>query len=484
MAYLAESRLLINGKWIDPEGDRWSEVRNPATGEVIGRAACATAAQVDQAVAAARAAFPGWAALPARERGRLLERVREKVAERQEEIARLITLENGKPLKDARGEVGWTMELLRFYAAEAERVAGTVPPAYQANRRSLVIWQPVGVVAAITPWNFPVDLMSWKLAPALAAGCTVVAKPAPNTPLAAALFAECFRAAGIPPGVVNFVTGGVEVGQALVRHPQVDKVSFTGSTQVGKQIMASAAEHLAKVTLELGGHAPVIICDDADLDKAIPYTLRRSFSHAGQICHSINHILVHKAIAEEYIERFVAAARRLRVGDGLQVPDADLGPMATPEVLQKVEEHVRDALEKGATLLLGGHRLTEPPYDRGLFYAPTVLTGITPEMRIAREETFGPVAPITVVRDDEEALALANSTAYGLVAYLFTRSLDRAFRLAERLEAGTVGVNNCATVQLNAPYGGWKQSGLGVELGPEGIREYLRLKHVAIELDR
>lgn len=477
-----ECRLFINGEWVEPGGGEWTGVLNPATGEVIGRAACATGEQVDRAVAAARAAFPTWAALPARERGLLLERARQEVARRQEEIARLITLENGKPLKDARGEVAWTMELLRFYAAEAERVAGSTVPGYQANRRSIVIRQPVGVVAAIAPWNFPVDLLSWKLAPALAAGCTVVAKPAPNTPLAAAAFIDCFRQAGFPPGVVNFVCGGAELGEALVSHPGVDKVSFTGSTEVGRRVMTAAASHLAKVTLELGGHAPVIICEDADLDRAIPYTVRRSFSHAGQICHSINHILVHRSIAEPFIDRFVAAARKLRVGNGLDVPDADLGPLATPAVLRKVEEHVADAIEKGATVLLGGHRLADPPYDRGWFYAPTVLTGITPDMRIAREETFGPVAPITVVRDDEEALSLANATPYGLVAYVFTRDLDRAFRLSERLEAGTIGVNNCSTVQLNAPYGGWKQSGLGVELASEGIQEYLRLKHVAIEL--
>ena len=478
-----ESRLLIGGEWQDPDADQWTDVVNPATGEGIGRAACATAEQVAAAVAAARAAFPAWAARPARERGQWLERVRELVGQRQEQIARLITLENGKPLKDALGEIAWTMELLRFYAAEAERVAGSMPSAYQENRRSLVLHQPVGVVAAIAPWNFPVDLLSWKLAPALAAGCTVVAKPAPNTPLAAAAFLDCFVAAGVPAGVVNYLTGSTAVvGEGLVRHPGVNKVAFTGSTAVGKRIAAVAAENLTRVGLELGGHAPVLILEDADLDKAVPYTVRRSFSHAGQICHSINHILVHAAVADAYIERFLAAARRLRGGNGLEMPDADLGPLATADGLRRMDAHVSDALARGARLLLGGHRMTEPPYDRGYFYAPTVISGVTPDMQVAREETFGPIAPITVVGDEEEALALANGTAYGLVAYLFTRDLTRAICLSERLEAGTIGLNNCSAVQLNAPYGGWKQSGFGLELSSEGIQEYLKVKHVTVEL--
>ena len=478
-----ESRLLIGGEWQDPDADQWTDVVNPATGEGIGRAAGATAEQGAAAVAAARAAFPAWAARPARERGQWLERVRELVGQRQEQIARLITLENGKPLKDALGEIAWTMELLRFYAAEAERVAGSMPSAYQENRRSLVLHQPVGVVAAIAPWNFPVDLLSWKLAPALAAGCTVVAKPAPNTPLAAAAFLDCFVAAGVPAGVVNYLTGSTAVvGEGLVRHPGVNKVAFTGSTAVGKRIAAVAAENLTRVGLELGGHAPVLILEDADLDKAVPYTVRRSFSHAGQICHSINHILVHAAVADAYIERFLAAARRLRVGNGLEMPDADLGPLATADGLRRMDAHVSDALARGARLLLGGHRMTEPPYDRGYFYAPTVISGVTPDMQVAREETFGPIAPITVVGDEEEALALANGTAYGLVAYLFTRDLNRAICLSERLEAGTIGLNNCSAVQLNAPYGGWKQSGFGLELSSEGIQEYLKVKHVTVEL--
>ena len=251
---------------------------------------------------------------------------------------------------------------------------------------------------------------------------------------------------------------------------------------MGKRIAAVAAENLTRVGLELGGHAPVLILEDADLDKAVPYTVRRSFSHAGQICHSINHILVHAAVADAYIERFLAAARRLRVGNGLEMPDADLGPLATADGLRRMDAHVSDALARGARLLLGGHRMTEPPYDRGYFYAPTVISGVTPDMQVAREETFGPIAPITVVGDEEEALALANGTAYGLVAYLFTRDRNRAICLSERLEAGTIGLNNCSAVQLNAPYGGWKQSGFGLELSSEGIQEYLKVKHVTVEL--
>ncbi len=478
-----EADLLIDGRRVSPE-EGYFEVLNPSTGERVGRAASASQRQVDDAVRSARERFTSWRERPGRERGELLEAVEEEVHRRKEEIARLLTLENGKPLDDARGEVDWTREVLRFFAGEAERIQGSIPPGYRPERRSFVLRQPVGVIAAIAPWNFPVDLLCWKMAPALAAGCTVVAKPSPVTPLAASLFAECFREAGFPDGAVNVVTGpGARVGSDLVGHPKVDKVGFTGSVSTGKQILSETARNVTPTNLELGGHAPVIVLEDADLDRAVPDTVRRSFSHSGQICHSLNHILVHRRVAEEYRERFVESARDLVVADGLENPGADMGPMTRPEGIQRVEEHIRDAVEKGARLLVGGERMVDPPYDRGYYFPPTVLDGVTGEMKIAREEVFGPVAPITVFEDEQRALQRANGSPYGLVGYLYTEDVNRLHRISEKLEVGTVGVNNCSAVQLNAPYGGWKDSGFGVELSGEAVDEYLKTKHVAVDLE-
>lgn len=477
------AKLLINGAWVDSSDGGVSYVINPARGTIVGEAPVATAEDIDRAIEAARRAFKLWAATPSAERSKILKKAADFLEERAAAIAPVLTAEHGKPLKDARGELAWSASVLRFFAEEAVRISGEVLEGPTPSRRSLVIKQPIGVTAAIAPWNFPVDLLCWKLAPALAAGCTVVAKPASQTPLAAYLFMQCLVDAGVPEGVVNFVTGpGRAVGHALVSDPRISKVAFTGSTKVGMDIARAAAPNMTKVSLELGGHAPLIVLADADIDKAVREGVRRSFSHTGQICHSVNLILLEKPIANEFIDKFVAATRRLRVGDGLEMPDADMGPMTTEDGLRTVESHVADAVSKGAKVLLGGRRLSEPPYDKGLFYEPTVLTGITPDMIIAQEETFGPVAPIAIFEDLDEALEFANATRYGLVAYVYTRDLAKAFTVAEKLEAGSVGVNNCSVCQVNAPYGGWKQSGLGVELSHHGIEEYLRKKHIAIDL--
>lgn len=484
--YTAEPRvvrLFIDGKWREPLQPEYSVVTNPATGEIVARAAKASARDVEDAVESACSAFSQWARTAPSKRAELLRRAADILERRKEEIARILTMEHGKPLKDALGEITWSVSVLRFYAEESTRIFGEALQCNDPNRRSLVIKQPVGVVAAIAPWNFPVDLLTWKVAPALAAGCTVVAKPASNTPVSPSMLVECFDEAGLPPGVLNFITGpGSTVGNALVGDPRVAKVAFTGSTQVGLEIAEQAAKHLAHVTLELGGHAPLIVLDDADIDKAVREGVRRSFSHTGQICHSVNIILLSEKIAGEFTSKFVNATRSLVVADGLVNPNADMGPLTTRSGLETVERHIADAVAKGARILAGGKRMTAPPFDRGLFFEPTVLDGVRPNMLVFNEETFGPVAPICSFKTVEEAIELANGTKYGLAAYVYTRSLSSAFRVAEALQAGSVGVNNCSVVQLNAPYGGWKMSGLGNELSHHGIDAYLLMKHIAFDL--
>lgn len=476
-------RLFINGRWCQPPQPEYSEVSNPATGEIIAKVVAARIQDVNDAVESACAAFPKWSKTAPRERAKLLRRTADVLERRQEEIARVLTMEHGKPLKDSYGEISWSVSILRFYAEESTRIFGEVLQCDNTHRRSLVAKQPVGVVAAIAPWNFPVDLLVWKIAPALAAGCTVVSKPASYTPVSPGMLVECFAEAGLPPGVLNFITGpGPTVGNALAGHPNIAKVAFTGSTEVGLEIAGQAAKHLARVTLELGGHAPLIVLDDADIDKAVKDGLRRSFSHTGQICHSINIILLSEEIADEFTSKFADATRYLVVADGLGNPNADMGPLTTQSGLKTVERHMDDAVKKGAKILTGGRRMTQPPFDRGLFFEPTVIDGVTPDMMVFSEETFGPIAPICRFKTVEEAISLANATRYGLVAYVYTRDLSLAFTVAEALQAGSVGVNNCSVVQINAPYGGFKMSGLGTELSHHGIEAYLLMKHIAFDL--
>ena len=470
---------LIGGEW--HIGTDTFPVINPATREEVARATRGTVREAASAVEAAAGTFPRWSATPSRDRAAVLHRVAALLRERLAAMAVLLTREQGKPLRDSRKELATTADVLDLYAEEARRVGGEALPGETGDTFSFVLRQPVGVVAAIGPWNFPVELLAWKIAPALAAGCTVVAKPPSEAPLTVLEMGRCFMDAGLPAGVLNMVTGpGRTVGEALVTHPLVRKIAFTGSTATGRRIGALAAEQLKRVTLELGGSAPFIVCEDADLERAVPDAVRRSFSHAGQICISVNRIYVHKRLFGEFTDQFVERTRRLVVADGLRVPDADLGPMVSEAARQQVQEHVADAIAKGAQVLTGGREPEEDEYARGFFYLPTVLVDVEPAMRCMSEETFGPVAPIARFSTLDEALAMANATEYGLAAYIYTRDLKTALDAAARLESGGVGVNVNDITDLRMPFGGWKASGVGRELGRYGLEPYVELKHVRL----
>ncbi|BCU83223.1 NAD-dependent succinate-semialdehyde dehydrogenase [Polycladomyces abyssicola] len=473
-------QLYINGEWIPSGNGRTFSVTNPATGEIVGEVADATTEDVRRAVEAAHRAFPDWAARTAWDRATYLRRAYELIMAHQDELAELMTSEQGKPLPEAKGEVQYAAGFFEWYAEEAKRIYGDTIPASHPDKRILVLRQPVGVVAAITPWNFPAAMITRKIAPALAAGCTVIVKPAEQTPLTALRLAELFQEAGIPAGVVNVVTGTDPrtIGEILLRDERVRKVTFTGSTEVGKLIMRQAADTMKKVSLELGGHAPFIVFEDADLEKAAREVLTSKFRNAGQTCVCTNRIYVHETIADAFAEILVKQVEQLRVGNGMEA-GVDIGPLIDGQAAEKAERHVRDAVEKGARVLTGGHRRSEGDVH---FFEPTVLVGVTDEMLVQREETFGPVAPIAVFRDEDEAIRRANDTPYGLAAYLYTRNLARAIRVSERLEYGIVGINDGLPSTVQAPFGGMKESGIGREGGKYGMEEFLETKYVSVRL--
>ena len=477
---MEEVRLLIDGAWVEGQTRRWVDVIDPSTEEPMGRAAEADLADADRAVAAADRAFRDWSQTAPSARAAILRKGASLAAARLEELARLLTLEQGKPLREARSEIRAAIDALEYYAEEARRIYGETIPTDHANRRSIVIRQPVGPVAAIGPWNYPVLLLTWKVAPALAAGCTVVAKPPTVTPIAVTRFLGCLVEAGLPPGVLNIVVGpGRTVGDRLVRHPLIRKIGFTGETATGKAIMRAAADGLKRLSLELGGHCPMLVFPDADIALAAKHAAYRAFRNMGQICNAINRIYVHRDVYDAFVEAMVEETRKLRIGRGLD--DLDLGPMTTRDGLAKTIEHIEDARARGARVVYGGGRPEGPAFQRGYFYLPTVLVDVDHSMKVTREETFGPVAPIMTFRDFDEAIRLANDTPYGLVAYVYTRDLKTAILASERLEAGTVGINNVAGGEVPYPYGGWKESGIGVELSHHGLEEYLLIKHVRVE---
>jgi len=478
----AHAELVIGAARV-PAGGRSGEtpVLNPADQQVVGYAAVADERLVDEAASAAAAAFPAWSALPAPRRAHHLSAIASWIRSEAQRLARGLTLEQGKPLSEATGEVAAAAAAFDHYAAEAVRVYGQTIPTDSPTLRSLVIRQPIGVTAAITTWNYPLGLMAWKIAPALAAGCTVVAKPSEQTPLTV-LDVVSAAAAGLPPGVLNSVQGpGATTGAALAAHPLVAKISFTGGTGTGRRLLELAARDIKSVTLELGGHSPMIVAEDAPMDLAVADGVKRSFRNAGQLCNSVNRIFVVRPVADEFIERFVAQAAKLVVGPGLDDPEPDVGPLSNAATLARVEEHMADARRTGAKILTGGGRPDDERTRTGFYYLPTVVVG-GHDMIMMREETFGPVAPITVVSDLDEAIARANSLDFGLVCYLYTRDLRTSVDGAERLEFGTVNVNSVGGGDVRFPYAGWKQSGLGVELSREGLDEYLRTKSVRIEI--
>jgi len=474
--------MLIAGRRVPARSGEWIPVQNPATEEEIAQVPRGMPEDVAAAAEVAAAAFPAWSRTPPAERARLLRACADRVAARADALALQLTEEQGKPLAEARKEIDEVIRTFIYYAGAAVTVPGEIAPTDAATTKSLVFKYPVGVVAAIGPWNYPVSLLAWKIAPALAAGCALVVKPATETPLAALAMVEEVQAAGVPPGVVNLVTGyGRDIGDALVDHPLVRKISFTGSTEVGRRIMARAANGPKRVSLELGGHCPLIVWHDADFDRAVRDGVHRSFRNMGQICNSVNRIYVHRRIAEAYVEAFVRATRTLRVGDG-RTPGVDLGPMATRAGMVKTLEHIADGVARGAALLCGGRRPPSVGGSRGYFLEPAVLADVDHTMKVMQEETFGPLAPIMVVDDLDQAIALANDTEYGLVAYAYTRDLRTAMEFVDRLEAGSIGVNSVSVASVYAPYGGWKASGLGRELGLHGLEGYLELKHAVVDV--
>lgn len=474
-----DGALFIDGALRPGSGARLA-VRNPATGAIIGHIAAATPGEIDAAVAAARRAFPGWAAQVPKARAAALHRLGDLIAADATAMARLMTSEQGKPVNEARGEILKLAEACHFYAEEATRVMGEIVPNDAPGFQSLVAREPIGVVGAITPWNYPAELVGWKLCASLAAGCTIVIKPAELTPFTALAIAAKTAEAGIPAGVVNVLTGkGAVVGQALVEHPDIDKIAFTGSSEVGLHIQRSCPR-IKRLSLELGGNCPLIVTASADIAAAVKGAARRSFRNCGQICIAINRIYAARPVYEEFVERLGQAADALTVADGLENPAADLGAMASAEPLAKTRAHLQDALGRGARLVAGGHPPEGPAYAAGHFFRPTVLADCTHEMLVMTEETFGPLVGVAPYDGLDEAIRLANDTPYGLASYVYARDLAEVHALSAGLDYGNVAINNVDAGIMNAPYGGRKQSGVGYEHGREGLLEYFNFKHVRL----
>jgi succinate-semialdehyde dehydrogenase/glutarate-semialdehyde dehydrogenase len=471
------NQLFINGHWTEAHSSLRSALYNPATGEQIATVPNGGREDARAAVDAAFDAFPAWSRTPAEERSVYLRRIYDLIVANADRLAEIMTLEQGKPVKEAKGEVLWGADYFLWYSEEAKRINGEIIPSSRTTQRILVQRQPVGVVAAITPWNFPSSMITRKLAPALAAGCTVVVKPAPETPLSAIALFELFQEAGLPPGVVNIVLGNAsEIGQEFLENEKVRKISFTGSTPVGKYLLEQSAKQVKKVSLELGGHAPFIVFEDADLEAAAEGLLYNKFQNNGQTCICANRIFVHESIQAKFTDLFVGKLKAITVGNGMQ--DVNIGPLIHERALAKVDGHVQDAVAKGAKLVIGGVQLTEGEYAKGSYYAPTVLTGVTRDMKVFQEETFGPIAPFTSFRTEDEVIQMANDTPYGLASYFYTRDLATTMRVADKLEYGMIGINESALGYVQAPFGGIKQSGTGREGGQHGVDDFLEYKYL------
>jgi succinate-semialdehyde dehydrogenase/glutarate-semialdehyde dehydrogenase len=468
---LLKDKCLIGGEWV---GTPKLEVRNPATGALVGSVPDLGASETKQAIEAAHDAFPAWAGRLAKERAAILRRWYELQREHREDLALVMTTEQGKPLAEARGECDYAASFTEFFSEEAKRVYGEIIPTPKESGRVLVLKQPIGVVGAITPWNFPLAMITRKISPALAAGCPVVVKPAPETPLSALALAELAVQAGVPAGVLNVVTGdAVAIGGELTSNPLVRMITFTGSTEVGKLLMRQSAGTVKKLSLELGGNAPFIVFDDADLDAAVQGALASKYRNSGQTCVCANRILVQDGIYDRFAEKLASEVIKLKVGEGTEVGVMQ-GPLINEAAVNKVETHIEDAVAHGARVAAGGKR-----HALGrTFFEPTVLTNVTTKMLLAQEETFGPVAPLFRFRDEKEAIAIANGTPFGLAAYFYTSDLARAWRVAEALEYGIVGVNEGIISNELAPFGGMKESGLGREGSHHGIEEFVELKYV------
>jgi succinate-semialdehyde dehydrogenase/glutarate-semialdehyde dehydrogenase len=473
-----QNKNLINGRWIDSTSSEAITVTNPATGQVIAAVPAATSQQVQEAIRSSASAFTSWREATAPYRSEILLSISNIITSKDEEFAQLITLEQGKPLTESRAEVAYSASYLRWFSGEAVRIQGDIVPADSPTKRILVLKQPIGVAAAITPWNFPLAMIARKMGAALAAGCTFISKPAPETPLTALKLGEVCIEAGVPPGVVSIVNGAPEmIGGELMRSPLVRKVSFTGSTEVGKLLIRQSAGTVKKLTLELGGNAPMIICEDADLPKAVEAAIRGKYRNAGQTCICVNRFLVHQDVATRFTELLVARSKELTVGEGVS-PNTQIGPLINDEAATKVSRLISSAKSEGATIALAPS--VHPGGSR--FISPTVITGVTPTMTIWREEIFGPISSITTFANDAEAIALANDTTYGLAAYIFSANLARAMKMSEKIDFGMVGINDSAISAVQGPFGGVKESGYGREGSIYGVDEYLTLKYLSVEL--
>jgi succinate-semialdehyde dehydrogenase/glutarate-semialdehyde dehydrogenase len=471
---LLRQQSYIDGKWVDADGRGTLDVLNPATREKLGTVPKMGAAETRRAIEAASAALPAWAKKTAKERATILRRWFDLMITHQDDLATIMTAEQGKPLAESKAEIVYAASFVEWFAEEGKRLYGDIIPGHQADKRILVIRQPVGVVAAITPWNFPSAMIARKVAPALAAGCTFVCKPATQTPYSAFAMAELAARAGVPAGVVNILTGGsTEIGGEMTSNPIVRKLTFTGSTEVGKKLTTQCAGTLKKLSMELGGNAPFIVFDDADLDAAVAGAMASKYRNTGQTCVCANRLLVQGGVYDAFAKKLVEAVSKLRVGDGLQGA-TDQGPLIDSKALAKVEEHIADATSKGAKVAFGGKRHALG----GTFFEPTVLTGVTSQMAVAREETFGPVAPLFRFETEADAIRMANDTEFGLAAYFYTRDLSRSWRVSEALEYGIVGLNTGLISTEVAPFGGVKESGFGREGSKYGILDYTELKYI------
>lgn len=473
---LLRTQAYINGQWVDANNGATVAVINPATGETIADVPQMGHLEAEQAVTAAQAALATWRLVPAKQRSQIMRKWFDLMMAHQDDLGRILTLEQGKPLAEAKGEIAYGASYIEWYAEEAKRVYGDIIPALNPSQRILVNKEPIGVCAAITPWNFPNAMIARKVAPAIAAGCTIVVRPASQTPLSAFAIAELAERAGLPAGVLNIITGSAtEIGKVLTQDERVSKFSFTGSTPVGRLLMEQCASTIKKVTMELGGNAPFIVFDDADIDAAIEGAMASKFRNSGQTCVCTNRFYVQAGIYEQFVERFSVAVKGLKLGNGLE-EGTDLGPLIEQSAIEKVEHHIKDAVSKGGSVVIGG----EAQQAGSLFFEPTIVRDVNQTMLVATEETFGPVAPVFKFETEQEVIAYANDTEFGLASYLFTKDLGRAFRITQALEYGMVAVNSGLLSNEAAPFGGVKQSGLGREGSKYGIEDYLEIKYMLV----